>query len=93
MKKLFAALFAALAMTALPAAVTPAAPTAHADVCTAADAATDSTVCPPGTVPADVGSIALADGADEARQRAEGLPPCYTSAGVPYYTPGDMPCA
>ncbi|MBY0442331.1 MAG: hypothetical protein K2Q25_09385 [Mycobacteriaceae bacterium] len=93
MKKPFAALLAGLAMMALPAAITPVAPMAHADVCTAANAATDGAVCPPGTVPADVGSIALADGADEARQRAEGLPPCYTSAGVPYYTPGDMPCA
>ena len=29
---------------------------------------------------------------DEARQRWEGRPPCFTPAGVPYYTPGDMPC-
>lgn len=93
MKKPFAALLAAVAMAALPVAVTPATPTAHADACTAADVTAGGAVCPPGVTPADVGSIAVADGADEERQRAEGLPPCYTSAGVPYYTPGDSPCA
>jgi hypothetical protein len=40
-----------------------------------------------------VGNIAVADELDEARQRAEGLPPCYTPQGVAYYTPGDAPCA
>jgi len=40
-----------------------------------------------------VANVAAADEVDEARQRAEGLPPCYTREGVPYYTPGDAPCA
>ena len=38
------------------------------------------------------GSVVVADAVDEARQRAQGRPPCYTREGVPYYTPGDAPC-
>ena len=30
--------------------------------------------------------------ADAVAQAASGRPPCYTPAGVPYYTPGDSPC-
>jgi hypothetical protein len=29
---------------------------------------------------------------DAAAQAASGRPPCYTAAGEPYYTPGDLPC-
>jgi hypothetical protein len=63
------------------------APAAHADNC--ADEGYSyryPALCP-------VANIAVADELDEARQRAEGLPPCYTREGVPYYTPGDAPCA
>ena len=62
------------------------APAAHADDC--ADEGysyTHPALCPV--------NIATADAVDEAQQRAEGLPPCYTREGVPYYTPFDAPCA
>jgi hypothetical protein len=63
------------------------APAAHANICPGAAGG-------PYPNPADcpIGSIAAADGVDEARQRLEGRPPCYTREGVPYYTPGDAPC-
>jgi hypothetical protein len=35
---------------------------------------------------------AVAGDADAAAQAAAGQPPCFTPAGVPYYTPGDAPC-
>lgn len=46
---------------------------------------------------ADVAAGAAIAGAaaapeDAAAQAAAGRPPCYTPAGVPYYTPGDLPC-
>jgi hypothetical protein len=37
--------------------------------------------------------VAVADDDDAAAQAAAGQPPCYTPTGVPYYTPGDAPCA
>jgi hypothetical protein len=37
--------------------------------------------------------VAVANDDDAAAQAAAGQPPCYTPAGVPYYTPGDAPCA
>jgi len=63
------------------------APAAHADDC--ADdgfSFTHPALCP-------AASEAAGDAIDEARQRAEGRPPCYTPEGVAYYTPGDAPCA
>ena len=36
--------------------------------------------------------VAVAGSDDAAAQAATGQPPCYTPAGVPYYTPGDAPC-
>jgi hypothetical protein len=42
----------------------------------------------------DVGAgVAVAGDDDAAAHAAAGQPPCYTPAGVPYYTPGDAPCA
>lgn len=35
---------------------------------------------------------AVAGDDEAAAQAAAGRPPCYTPAGVPYYTPGDAPC-
>ena len=78
-----------MAVVALPAVQTP---VAYADVCgTAGGPIGEVNGClpPPGAI----GSIVVADGIDEWRQRAEGRPPCYTAAGVPYYTPGNEPCA
>ena len=37
-------------------------------------------------------AVAAAAPEDAAAQAAAGRPPCYTPAGVPYYTPGDLPC-
>lgn len=95
MKKVSATLFAALAMTALPLALPGA---ANADVCGSAGGA-DVNVngcIPTGDVAEGagiLGSIAVADAVDEWHQRMSGRPPCYTAEGVPYYTPGNAPCA
>ena len=63
------------------------APAAHADDCVDEGYSyTHPALCP-------VANIAAADALDEAQQRAEGRPPCYTPEGVPYYTPFDAPCA
>jgi len=35
---------------------------------------------------------AVADDNEAAAQAATGQPPCYTPAGVPYYTPDGDPC-
>jgi hypothetical protein len=35
---------------------------------------------------------AVAGDDEAAAQAVAGRPPCYTPAGVPYYTPGDAPC-
>jgi hypothetical protein len=89
MKKLAAALLTAMAMAGVPAAL---APVAHADVCgdvggrhVAVGGCTN--------VAGDVAAGAAVAGADEAAaQAATGQPPCYTPAGVPYYTPDGDPC-
>lgn len=36
--------------------------------------------------------VAVAGDDEAAAQAAAGQPPCFTPAGVPYYTPGDAPC-
>jgi hypothetical protein len=36
--------------------------------------------------------VAVAGDDEAAAQAAAGRPPCFTPAGVPYYTPGDAPC-
>lgn len=95
MKKVSATLFTALALTALPLALPGA---ASAEVCgTVGGQVVNVNGCiPPGAVANGagiVGSIAVADAIDEWHQRASGRPPCYTAQGVPYYTPGNAPCA
>ena len=89
MKKLAAALFTAMALAAVPVAVAPA---ANADVCGSVGGRhVDVGGCT--HVGADVAAgVAVADDNDAAAQAASGQPPCYTPAGVPYYTPGDAPC-
>lgn len=82
-KKLSLALLAAAAAAALQISIAPA---AHANCIDEGFAFTHPDLCP-------VASIAAADAVDEARQRAEGRPPCYTPEGVAYYTPFDAPCA
>jgi hypothetical protein len=89
-----AALLLTLAFAALPATLAPA---AHADVCgdVGGPNVNVNGCLPPGAVQegaAALGGIAVADAWDEARQRVEGRPPCYTPQGVPYYTLGDAPC-
>lgn len=64
------------------------APSANANICPAGENGT-----PVNLAECPIGSIAAADALDEARQRWQGRPPCYTREGVPYYTPGDAPCA
>jgi hypothetical protein len=54
----------------------------HVDVGGCTNIARDATV-----------GVAVANADDAAAQAAAGQPPCYTPAGVPYYTPGDAPCA
>lgn len=83
-KKLSATLFAAAAGAAVQIAL---APVSHANICPGAAGGPY-----PNLADCPIGSIAAADAADEARQRFEGRPPCYTREGVPYYTPGDAPC-
>lgn len=67
-------------------------PAVHADVCAnvggrhvsaggCTDAARDAAA-----------GAAVANPEDAAAQAAAGRPPCYTAAGAPYYTPGDLPC-
>ncbi|OBJ48550.1 hypothetical protein [Mycobacterium asiaticum] len=84
MKKFTPALLAAVAVAAFQISVAPA---ASANTCPAAGEGSY-----PNRIDCPLGSIAAADAIDEARQRAEGRPPCYTREGVPYYTPGDAPC-
>lgn len=92
MKKIRAALLAAVVMGAPLVMVAPA---AQADVCgdvggrhVSVGGCTD--------VAGDVAAGAVVAGAatadDAAAQAAAGQPPCYTPQGVPYYTPGDAPC-
>jgi hypothetical protein len=53
----------------------------HVDVGGCTDVAHDAAV-----------GVAVAGGDEAAAQAAAGQPPCYTPAGLPYYTPGDAPC-
>jgi len=53
----------------------------HVDVSGCTDAGRDAAV-----------GAAVAGTDEAAAQAAAGRPPCYTPAGVPYYTPGDAPC-
>jgi len=89
MKKLAAALLTALAMALVPVAI---APGAHADVCgDVGGRHVDVGGCT--NVAGDAAAGAAVAGADDAAaQAAAGQPPCYTPAGVPYYTPGADPC-
>jgi hypothetical protein len=84
MKRFTPALLAAVTAAALQIALAPA---ATANICPAAGEGSY-----PNLIDCPIGSIAGADAVDEARQRLQGRPPCYTREGVPYYTPGDAPC-
>jgi hypothetical protein len=89
MKKLAATVLTAMAMAAVPLAI---APGAHADVCGDVGGRHVS-VGGCTNVAGDVAvGTAIATDDDAAAQAAAGQPPCYTPAGVPYYTPGDAPC-
>lgn len=87
---------AALLFLAAMAAPTIAAPAAHAEVC--GDVGGRFVSVGGCAHPVDdiaVGAAvagAAAAPADAAAQAAAGRPPCYTATGVPYYTPGDLPC-
>jgi hypothetical protein len=83
MNKFSATLLAGATAVAIQIAIAPA---AHANFCPAGEGAY------PNLIDCPIGSIAGADAVDEARQRLQGRPPCYTREGVPYYTPGDAPC-
>jgi hypothetical protein len=82
MKKSAAAVLFLLASAAVPAVSTP---VTHADV--GAHIGVGDNVAGDAAVAA-----AVAAPEDAAAQAAAGRPPCYTPAGVPYYTPGDLPC-
>jgi hypothetical protein len=82
-KRLSVTLLATAAAAALQMSIAPA---ADADICADEGYSYIHPALCPGA------SIAAADALDEAQQRAEGRPPCYTRDGVPYYTPGDAPC-
>ena len=89
MKTLAAALLTAMAMAIAPVAM---APVSHADVCgDVAGRHVEAGGCT--NIAGDVAVGAAVAGADEAgAQAAAGQPPCYTPAGVPYYTPDGDPC-
>lgn len=86
MKKLSVGLLLGMAVFALPVAHSP---VASADICGPYGGPVG---CLPPVGSGVVGSVVVADAVDEWRQRAEGRPPCFTAAGVPYYTPGNEPC-
>ena len=93
MKKLAATLLTAAAMAVVPAAIPLAlAPGAHADVCDDVGGRhVDVGGCT--NVVGDVAAgVAVAGDDEAAAQAASGQPPCYTAAGVPFYTPGSDPC-
>ena len=93
MKKLAATLLTAAAMAVMPAAIPLAlAPGAHADVCgDVGGRHVDVGGCT--NVVGDVAAgVAVAGDDEAAAQAASGQPPCYTAAGVPFYTPGSDPC-
>ena len=93
MKKLAATLLTAAAMAVVPMAVPVAlAPGAQADVCgDVGGRHVDVGGCTDVARDAGVGVAVAADDDAEA-QAASGQPPCYTPAGVPFYTPGADPC-
>jgi hypothetical protein len=81
-------------LAAVPAAIATIQPTAvsNADVCAGASGRhVAAGGCTNVGHDAAVG-VAVAADDDAAAQAAAGQPPCYTPAGVPYYTPGDAPC-
>ena len=93
MKKLAATLLTAAAMAVVPVAIPLAlAPGAHADVCgDVGGRHVDVGGCT--NVVGDVAAgVAVAGDDEAAAQAASGQPPCYTPAGVPFYTPGSDPC-
>lgn len=94
MKKTSAVLLGALLLASLPIVASP----ASAEVCGSVGGPNVNVdgCLPPGAVGEGatiLGSVAVADAVDEWHQRLRGQPPCFTPQGVPYYTPGDMPCA
>lgn len=90
MKKSAAAVLFLLASAAVPAVSTPAA--AHADVCGSVGGRHVSAGGCTNVAGDAAVAAAVAAPDDAAAQAAAGQPPCYTPAGVPYYTPGDLPC-
>ncbi|MUL47771.1 hypothetical protein FZI85_26010 [Mycobacterium sp. CBMA293] len=78
-----------LASAAVPAVSTPA---AHADVCANVGGRHVSAGGCTNVAGDAAVAAAVAAPEDAAAQAASGRPPCYTPAGVPYYTPGDLPC-
>jgi hypothetical protein len=89
MKKLTAALLAAMGVAVAPIVL---APIANAEVCGAVGGRhVEVGGC--SHVVGDVAAgVALANDDDWRAQEVAGQPPCYTPSGVPYYTPGDDPC-
>ena len=92
MKKFVTGLLVAAALPLMPMALAPA---AHAEVCgdvggRHVDVGGCSHVGADIAAGAAVAGVAGAD--DAAAQAAMGRPPCFTPAGIPYYTPGDLPC-
>lgn len=90
MKKTAAAVLFLLACAAVPAVSTP--PAAHADVCGSVGGRHVSAGGCTNVAGDAAVAAAVAAPEDAAAQAAAGRPPCYTPAGVPYYTPGDLPC-
>lgn len=99
--KMAATLLGALALVAIPVAVTP---TAQADICGDVGGRHVSVGgCTPG-IAGDVVGGAIAGAAVDDAFRAypgyamaavpsfPGEAPCYTPTGLPYFTPGDAPC-
>lgn len=87
MKKLAAALLAAMAMAVAPVAIAPA---AHADICAGAHGRHFGVGgCTPGLAGDVVAGAAIAAATDP---YVPGELPCYTVEGVPYYTPDGDPC-
>lgn len=89
MKKSAAAVLFLLASAAVPAV---SAPVTHADVCANVGGRHVSAGGCTNIAGDAAVAAAVAAPEDAAAQAAAGRPPCYTPAGVPYYTPGDLPC-
>ncbi|MUL64198.1 hypothetical protein BOO86_06960 [Mycobacterium sp. CBMA 234] len=89
MKKSAAAVLFLLVSAAVPGVSTPA---AHADVCANVGGRHVSAGGCTNVAGDAAVAAAVAAPEDAAAQAAAGQPPCYTPAGVPYYTPGDLPC-